>query len=266
MKRLKAMSTSFLSIFFIYVSTAIAAGESFEAGWKHYQQGSFIDALQNWVPLAAEGNPAAQFNLSIMYEQGRGVPIDLETARYWLEKSIQSNYGPALHNYGLELLDQDRKTEAISVLKRAAEHGSAGSLYTLGKIYQYGVAVGENPRKAFKLVSMAATEGHDKAQYNLGKMYRDGYGVAKDDMSSFKWFRSAALQGNIKAQSHLATRYGKGVGVKRDDVKALKWAILAAMAGNNTAYMNMQALKRRMSLADRKTSAAQAAKFAPSTN
>lgn len=266
MRRLKVLFMSILSILLINISLVFAAGESFEAGWKYYQQGNFIEALQNWVPLAIDGNPAAQFNLSIMYEQGKGVPKDPETSVYWLEKSMQLGYAPALHNYGLQMLEKDELATALAVLKRAAERGSPGSLYTLGKMYQYGVYVEENPLKAFRFVDLAAKAGHDKAQYNLGKMYRDGYGIAKDNVSSFKWFKTAAIQGNIKAQSHLASRYGKGVGVKRNDIKALKWALLAAKAGNKTARINVQALKNRMSAEDEKISEAEAAKFVPIRN
>lgn len=261
MKRLNLLKLGVLFVFFLNVTPVYSAGENFQRGWEYYQQGNFIDALQHWVPLATAGNAAAQFNLSTMYDDGKGVPRDLETARYWLEKSVQAGYGPALHNHGLTLLEQDRNEDAIKVIQKAADSGLPRSLYTLGKMYQYGLSIPENPEKAFKFISLAAQAGNDKAQYNLGKMYRDGYGIKKDDAFSAKWFEFAALQGNAKAQSHLATRYGKGVGVEQDDVVAMKWALLAARAGNKIAKLNLDALIMRMSRNDRDNAISQAKNF-----
>ena len=61
-----------------------AFAASFETGWAAYQRGDFASALDEWRRLAEAGDARAQFNLGVMYDDGRGVDQDSATAiRYW---------------------------------------------------------------------------------------------------------------------------------------------------------------------------------------
>ena len=52
---------------------AVASTKSdFQAGWNAYQDGNFISALKIWEPLAEKGDPRAQFNIGVMYAEGKG--------------------------------------------------------------------------------------------------------------------------------------------------------------------------------------------------
>ena len=48
-----------------------------------YSVKDYATALIVWRPLAALGNPAAQFNLGLMYDYGHGVPQDYAEALKW---------------------------------------------------------------------------------------------------------------------------------------------------------------------------------------
>jgi len=239
-----------LMIFFIvllgFVAPVLADMIDFAAGWKLYQQGRFASAFDVWQPLAEAGDAQAQFNLAVLYEQGRGVEIDSEKAAYWNDRAVASGYAPALHNLALSLLAEKKNIEAISYLKQAAAVNFAASQYTLGKIHQFGIGIPENPIIAFQYVKLAANSGLVTAQYNLGKMYRDGYGVDVDEIISTKWFEAAASQGYGKAQNNISGRYRMGQGVIRDDVQALKWAILAAKGGIVGAIQKEEFFRARM--------------------
>lgn len=61
-----------------------AGAQKFDKGSEAYESGDFATALQEWRPLAEEGDARAQYNLGLMYELGQGVPQDFtETARWY---------------------------------------------------------------------------------------------------------------------------------------------------------------------------------------
>jgi TPR repeat protein len=229
------------------LTAGTAAGADFEAGWKAYQQGDFAAAMAEWRPLAEEGHARAQFNMGILYDDGRGVERSRDMAIEWWTQAAAQGL-PVAHLMHIDTPDGKPNVEgAIRWLEKAADSGFVRSLYTLGKIYADGVGVPVDEEKAFKLLLAAGQGGLDRAQYNLGKMYRDGRGVAADPAESAKWYEQAAAQGYGKAQNKLAIIYGKGRGVKEDLVESLKWAILAARQGNQEAEENRALLTQRMS-------------------
>lgn len=229
---------------------AVSSEPEFEAGWELYQQGKFTRAIKVWEPLAESGHAEAQFNLSIMYEQGRGVDVDDAKAAYWSDKAVASEYPPALHNRALVMLARKNYEAAIDLLQNSASKDFPPSQYSLGKIYQAGIGLAESPVDAFKYVEMAANNGFAKAQYNLGKMYRDGYGVAVNEAVSSAWYLKAAEQGYSQAQNKISARYGIGEGLPQNDILALKWAILASEGGIEGAVQKQDFFRSRMATRD----------------
>jgi hypothetical protein len=43
-------------------------------GLAAYGRGDYATALQEWLPLAEQGDAVAQYNLGVMYANGWGVP------------------------------------------------------------------------------------------------------------------------------------------------------------------------------------------------
>ena len=222
----------------------------YAAGQDLFEQGRFADAVAIWEELARKGDPKAQYNLSVMYDQGRGVDPDSKAAEFWNKKARAANYAPAIHNHALTMLASKEEGAAIALLEKSAKNNFAPSQYTLGKMYSYGIGVKEDAPRAFDYIRQAAEAGLAPAQYNLGKAYRDGYGTEADNVASVEWFEKSARQGHGRAQEKLATRYGKGEGVPQNDVEALKWAILAAREDIVEAEEWEKLYRSRMSNAD----------------
>ncbi|MAZ02135.1 MAG: hypothetical protein CMN56_03260 [Sneathiella sp.] len=239
-----------LTLFKIRAERLNAETRDFAAGEDLFEQGRFAEAVAIWEELARKGDAKAQYNLSVMYDQGRGVEPDSVTAHFWNKKARAANYPPAIHNHALTLLAAKEEAAAISLLEKSAENNFAPSQYTLGKMYSYGIGVKEDAARAFGYIRLAAEAGLPAAQYNLGKAYRDGYGTEADNVASVEWFEKSALQGHGRAQEKLATRYGKGEGVPQNDVEALKWAILAAREEIIEAAEWEKLYRSRMSKAD----------------
>jgi uncharacterized protein len=98
--RLKAMKliTHLAGITVLFVCSAGAA--DFETGLAAYEKGDFTTAAKEWQPLAEDGHPAAQFNLALLYHDGRGVPQDFRTAFRWFERAANQGYSRAQLNLG----------------------------------------------------------------------------------------------------------------------------------------------------------------------
>lgn len=87
-----------LAAIFIFASSA-RAGEV-EVGAKALSDGDYLAAYHEFRPLAERGNPAAQFNLGVMYAVGQGVKKDLGEAAKWFGLAAEQGYSNAQRNLG----------------------------------------------------------------------------------------------------------------------------------------------------------------------
>ena len=70
----------------------------FQKGMEAYNNGDFATALKEWKPLAEGGYIDAQYNLGIMYDNGKGVPQDYQEAVNWYRLAAEQDYSSAQHN------------------------------------------------------------------------------------------------------------------------------------------------------------------------
>jgi TPR repeat protein len=84
----------------VVCTLAIPAFADFEAGLRAYENKDYATALQEWRPLAENGDAAAQFNLGLMYYDGTGVPQDFKQAASWFQRSADQGYTKSQLNLG----------------------------------------------------------------------------------------------------------------------------------------------------------------------
>ena len=192
MRRSAAAMILIISLFM--ANPAIA--EPFEDATNAYINGDYETAYRLIKPSAEQGSPYAQFNLGVLYDNGRGVPQDYAEAMKWYRK--------------------------------AADQGYTSAQYNLGHMYDNGRGVPQDYTEAAKWYRKAADQGDMSAQYNLGRMYDNGRGVPKDYAEAVQWYRKAADQGHADAQNKLGLMYILGQGVGQDYVFAHMWLNLAA--------------------------------------
>jgi uncharacterized protein len=145
--------------------------------WEAYERGYYETAFSQYWRLAEQGDATAQFNLGVMYDQGRGVTQD----------------------------DQ----EAVKWYRLAAEQGDATAQINLGVMYANGRGVTQDDQEAVKWYRLAAEQGNATAQFNLGVMYAKGQGVTQDDRIAHMWFNLLASFGNkdgANARDRIAAR------------------------------------------------------------
>jgi TPR repeat protein len=120
---------------------------------------------------AEQGDPEAQYRLSIRCFVGARMEINTQEGMYWLQK--------------------------------AAEQGHPGAQCDLGLVHSDGIYIPQNYPQAAHWLQKAAEQGHANAQYNLGQLYEQGEGVEPSYDQAMHWYRLAAEQGHYTAQSRL---------------------------------------------------------------
>jgi TPR repeat protein len=162
------------------------------------------EAAQLYRLAADQGNSYAQYNLGVLYHQGRG---------------------------GL----QKDEHEAAQLYKLAADQGNAAAQYNLGVFDAEGRGgLQKDEREAAQLYKLAADQGNAAAQYNLGVFDAEGRGgLQKDEREAAQLYKLAADQGNAAAQHKLGVFYAEGRGGLPKDERLAEWFYSAAMAQKN---------------------------------
>ncbi|MDE0780054.1 MAG: tetratricopeptide repeat protein [Alphaproteobacteria bacterium] len=89
----------------VLLFTLLVASPAFSAdlqkGWTAYESGDYATALREYTSLAKQGGRAAQYNLGMMYQKGKGTPQDYKTAVKWYRLAAEQRHVSAQINLGL---------------------------------------------------------------------------------------------------------------------------------------------------------------------
>ena len=163
MKRL-ALAAVFLSCL------SVPAWAGMDEGLAAYKRDNYATALQEWVPLANQGDAEAQYFLGHMYAEGQGVPRQLGKAAVWF--------------------------------RQAAGQGNGYGQFALGYLYDKGMGVAQDDVEAARWYHKAAEQDITVAQNNLGLMYEHGRGVPQDYVQAYLWYDlSVSLPGADRSKA-----------------------------------------------------------------
>jgi hypothetical protein len=95
--------------------------------------------------------------------------------------------------------------------------------FHLAKMYEQGLGVAQNPRRAIRNYSSAAEHGSIESMKALGTLFSSGVLFGKNYKEAFRWFHQAAMAGDAEAQGRLALMYKNGQGISADIVSADAW-------------------------------------------
>ena len=112
---------------------AVQAGD-FEDGMAAYERKDYATAFAKWRTAAQQGDADAQFNLGVLYDEGKGVAQDYKEAVRWY--------------------------------KLAAAQGNASAQYNLGTSYGTGQGVAQNYLRAHMWLNLAGVGGDARAVKN----------------------------------------------------------------------------------------------------
>lgn len=151
-------------------ASAAAGAKTVRAGIEAWQRSDYAAAVAIWTPLAEKGDADAAFNLGQAYRLGRGVPVNLATAKRWLEKAARADHTDAQTTLGLLLFDSGDRAEAMQWLEKAAERGEPRAMLVYGTALFNGDAVKRDPLRAYAYVSRAAAQGLAPAKATLEEL------------------------------------------------------------------------------------------------
>jgi TPR repeat protein len=98
-KFLLALSVA-AALFFGSVQNNDVMAADFADGVAAYHAEDYETAFEAWLPLAEEGDNAAQYNIGILYQFGLGVAQDVQKAVEWYQKSAEAGFADATAHMG----------------------------------------------------------------------------------------------------------------------------------------------------------------------
>lgn len=183
--------------------------DPYESGRIAYDASNYVAAINEWKPLAEEGNISVQYLLANAYEK----MANYQEALYWYTKAAENGHVSAqielgyqykereFHSYTwLSETKQNNRTAAYWYTQ-AAQQGDSFAQYYLGELYKRGHGVLEDLEKARQLCTQAAYQGFDLAQKELGNMYYNGEGGPKDAVQAYAWW-SLYISQNPNKKDH----------------------------------------------------------------
>lgn len=188
-----------------------------------HQHRDYAQARMWYEKAAAKRQSDAEFNLALMYEEGRGVPADQKTALEWYRRAAEDGDRDAQYTLGQALIAGDvlpaDQPRAIEWLGQSAAQGLAKAQFRLGEIYLRGsVGVQADGAKAVALLRQAAAQKYVAAYISLGRAYEGHAGIDADVQQAIAWYAKAPDQ--MEAQVRLGTLY-LGAGKEPERGRAL---------------------------------------------
>ncbi|MHA1164502.1 MAG: tetratricopeptide repeat protein [Alphaproteobacteria bacterium] len=181
----------------------VVASKRWEANWVRYAAAGGDSGALAWLLREADArNPAALFNLGLMYRMGI---------------VFKRDYAKALARY-----------------RQAAAFDYPLALHWVGEMHMQGLGVPKNDQQALRWFTASARLGWAYSHYKLCGLYKDGRGVKKNPQMAVRHCTQAAEKKQTDAMVQLAEFYTTGFGVSKDPRKAHNLAERAYGVKKNT--------------------------------
>ncbi len=166
---------------FVFLSMQILSAEknlggeaeiNFDSAVKFVENKNFREAFPIFLTLAEQDFPAAQYNLSVLYFNGLGVPKNFKWSLYWAWQANLNNHEKAgawldtvLSNINEDLRNNVAQTISDEFTK-AANDGKLVAPLKLGRTY-LKLFVQPNNQMAYVWLSIAQAYGYEEASIYL---------------------------------------------------------------------------------------------------
>jgi len=222
-----------------YAPAAVALGFIYDTVDDDYKQ-----ALVGYQKATQLGDAKGQFNLGLIYEKGKGQPVDFEKAKdLYLQAAAQGHEQAMVQLAGLYfngLAGPRDQQQALHWYKKAADLSDRDALYQLGLLSETGVATKLDFSDAINYYQKSAEKGNAKAMLALARMYQYGLGVKKNNQQAAKFYKELAAMNNPYAQYQLATFYYEGSAGERSPEQGRRLLQLAQDNGSLQARKVLQ--------------------------
>jgi TPR repeat protein len=213
-------------------------------------------AYSLFLQAAEQGDPAAQYIVSMEYFRGKHLMKNPAAALTWLTRSAENGYGKAYRvlggvyafgSYGIKrnnaaagkwlalAKDQDTATaldiaemylegrgvdrdvsKAVEYYNELAQKYVVEAHLKLGEIYVLSTPLKPNYKLAEEHFQLAERLGSAEAPYHLGLMQLNGQGYIADRSAAIDWFEQSADNGYVFANYYLGLIIYNQPGPQRD--------------------------------------------------
>lgn len=184
---------------------------------------------------ADQGNMYGQYNLGLMYKQGKGVKQDYQQAFDWFSKAAEQGNAQAMTALGNMYDDgtgvEKDEFQAVEWYVKAAQKGDLVGQCNAAGIFTHSTTIKKDYHNARVLLEycLKGNPSDDCCLERMAVLYSKGWGVEQDRKKAHELRTKAATNGNEVAMYMLASDFDYGIGVEKDPKAAMDWYLKAAV-------------------------------------
>jgi serine/threonine-protein kinase len=205
---------------------------------------NWSEALPTCTASAEAGETVAMRHLAGMYDRGDGVPADPVKAFNWYRRAAPNDAESKFQVSRMYEIGRGTSRDAranVSTLREAAAMGHQQAVLTLASRLENGAGMGRDYNESALWYTRAATSGSSLAMMKLADWARRGRGMTRDDALSVRYYRQAAEAGHPDGAWEAARAYLEGGrGVAADEAAGMTLLRQAARLGNTNAVEELQ--------------------------
>lgn len=136
-----------------------------------------------------------------------------------------------------ELISQNRKNEAVSLLEQNVTEGCLDSAILLGDLLTDGNEL--DRERSIELFRLASDNDDPSGSRNLAYCYSIGLNIEKNKTKAVELYVKSALLGNARSACNAGVMFGYGNGVEQDYKEAFYWFTVSAEGGYSRGMTNL---------------------------
>lgn len=195
---------------------------------------TYTEAAYHYRLAALEGNKPSLHKLIDLYLSGKLGEVDLDRAKFWLDRMIAQGDFSALTTNIDVLLQKKEYTTAIEWLRFLEEYGGKSEVgfacERLSRCYEQGLGVKANPSKAKKYLERALANNNSDAVTWQGMLFMKE-GKHQEGIAAFE----KASNYSSNACFYLGQLYFYGTHIEKDEARALQLMRKAASSNHGEA-------------------------------
>lgn len=173
----RSQIAAFLLLVPAMVMPATAGAAHFGDALAAYFLQDYEEAHAEWLALAETGHVESHYYLGLLYETGRGVDANAETAISWYRKAAAEGHADAAYRLSRLARESDHLTATPKMIPRwlevAAEGDVADAQYELGAIFAEGRLVSRDLDKALDWFQRAEENFAEGAKRRQARAMRE---------------------------------------------------------------------------------------------
>lgn len=220
----------------------------------------FEDARPWWEKAALNGDVQAQIHeASYWANKSNGTNQEqLNKAEKLLERAVEEKIPEAMFLLSDLLITKDNNhfnaQKSINLLEELLSMGHIDAAWHLGNIYNHGIGIKEDAKKAFYYYKVAAEDSDDiQAAYSLAECYFNGYGTAQNVEKAFEIYEEYCADSDEFAEK-CGDCWNYGYGTKKNKKEAIEAyrnvGIYVNIEDNISSDITMRVIQKLAKLGD----------------